>query len=250
MELDLGDAFKKPRKERQPRREHDAYMTLSPLVTAIVDRAMEAWIADGPKPFADPQRILEPSCGDGEFIRACLKKWPNAQVVGVDIRDEVRSTPAFSSTARFWSGDFLTFPLEMIAAFDLIIGNPPYSIYREFIAHALEGMRDGTFLAFLLPYGKLVGSLEAQAWWKTPLANGLTPARQIVVTPPICPRPSFTGQGTAATEYMLLVMRKGFDNGGRYDPIEWEKPAPRRGRPKKPVEAAAPVDPNDVFANL
>jgi hypothetical protein len=247
MELDLSAAFdKRPRqkKVREPRHEHDNYPTPAPLVEAIVERIAK-YAIDA------PTRILEPSCGDGEFVAALHKKWPNATVVGVDIRAEVREKIE-AIEAMFLNIDFLAIPRSSLRSPDLIITNPPFSLYREFVTHALEGMRDGAIFVLLQRLGHLVGSLEAQAWWQTPMANGITPARQIVSTPPIFPRPSFTGKGTDQTEYCLCIWQKGHDNGESYDPITWEKPASKRGRPRKVVEAPPlSIDaPGDFFANL
>jgi len=223
MELDLSQAFDKNRK-RAVRHEHDAYMTPPALVEAIVNRVAQY--------VANPTYIVEPACGDGEFVAAVRKKWPNAGIAAIDIRPEVG--PKITTIAdRFIASDFLKTPPAVGA--DLIIGNPPYSLHTEFIGHALNGMRDGATLAFLLRFNMLVGSRDTQEWWtrEMSLPGGLSPNRQIVNTLPIFPRPSFTGTGTDATEYMLAIFRKGFDNGGRFDPVKWDKPQVKRGRKPK-----------------
>jgi hypothetical protein len=80
--MDFGDVDrKKARKPREPRREHDAYMTPMPLVEAIV-ATVKLYVPN-------PARIIEPSCGDGEFIAALRKAYPEAAVGGIDIRPEV-----------------------------------------------------------------------------------------------------------------------------------------------------------------
>ena len=110
-------------------------------------------------------------------------------------------------------------------------------------------MQHGAILAFLLRINMLVGAEETQAWWTTPLSNDLSPNRQIVSTFPIHPRPSFTGTGTDATEYMLCVFRKGHDNVGVFDPVKWDKPRTPRGRRKRtetPTNGAPPT-PGDLF---
>ena len=226
MDIDFGDVVgkRKPRRPREPRREHDAYMTPMPLVEAIVARVATY--------APNAMRIIEPSCGDGEFVGAIRKAWPDAHIAAIDIRPEV-GEKIKALGAFFVAHDFLKLPLEGLSTADLILGNPPYSLHTEFITHALDGMSDGATLAFLLRFNMLVGSMATQEWWTTLRSNGLSPNRQIVDTLPIFPRPSFTGTGTDATEYMLAIFRKGFDNGGRFDPVKWAKPAPRRGRPRK-----------------
>jgi hypothetical protein len=225
MVIDLHDAFERPSDAKKPkavRRDHDAYMTPPTLVDSIV-KAFE---------HLQPARVLEPSCGEGEFVLAMRRTWPNAQIVGVDIRPEV-GPKIEASGAAFVASDFLLIPPSALAHADLIITNPPYSLIHDFIRHALNGMRNDARLVLLMRFGHLVGSLDAQAWWRTPLENGLTPARQIVRLMPVFPRPSFTGGGTDQTEYCVAVFLKGIDNGGLFDPITWDKPTVRRGRPRK-----------------
>jgi hypothetical protein len=236
--MNFSDESKKPRKVRTPRREHDAYMTPMPLVESIVATIAKKYVPG-------PARILEPSCGDGEFVNAAHRRWPDATIVGVDIREECRAAIVERMTGpKFLNADFLTIPTEALAVIDLILGNPPYALWERFVDHALRGMKDGATLAFLLRFNMLVGGAEkiavgdlsTQAWWTEPRANGLSPNRQIVDTLPIFPRPSFTGTGTDATEYMVAIFRKGFDNGGRFDPVRWDKPAAqKRGRKPKAV---------------
>lgn len=213
------------------RNAHDAYMTPEPLVASIVARV---------KHYApNAERILEPSCGTGEFLAALHRAYPEAQVIGVDIRPEVAEALKARGfgAASFFPGDFLEVPWKVIEQADLILTNPPFNLYRQFVEHALNGMKSSATLVLLSRFGHLVGSRESQAWWLTTLHNGLSPNRQIVDTLPIFPRPSFTANGgTDSQEYALVVFRKGFDNGGRFEPIVWDKPA--RERKAKPVEAA------------
>lgn len=225
--MDLSEGLGR-RKSRAIRREFDAYMTPAPLVEAIITRVSNELTVGSP-----PSRILEPSCGDGEFVSVLRRTWPDATIAGVDIRAEV-GAKITALGAHFVHSDFLTLPRESLATIDLIVSNPPYSLMREFITHALEGMQSGATLALLMRFGHLVGSFDMQSWWRMPLANGLMPIRQITATFPIFPRPSFTGSGTDATEYCLCMWRKDHDNGGPYDAITWDKPAPKRGRPRRP----------------
>lgn len=217
--MDFSDKPKRGRKTE--RREHDAYMTPTSLVEAIVKRV---------KVYAPNARnILEPSCGYGEFVAALRKEYPESTIVAVDIRGALAKPEGAS---HFVAIDFLTIPPADLAEIDLFATNPPFTLYGEFVEHMLNGAKDGATIALLSRFGHLVGSLDAQTWWMTPLANGMTPNRQIVDTLPIHPRPSFTGGGTDSQEYAIIIFRKGFDNGGRFEPIKWDKPE-TRGRPRK-----------------
>lgn len=260
--LSMDFSEKKPRKSRgegNGRREHDAYMTPMSLVESIVERIAQ-YVRPDSLASATPLRILEPSCGTGEFVSAAHRRWPNATVVGVDIRPEVADHfKVYASNVKFVCADFLKLDPATFAVVDLFLGNLPYAQITEFLGRMLDGAKEGATLAFLCRFGHLVGGVPSREWWLTPrrhavdaVGPSMTPNRQIVDTLPIFPRPSFTGGGTDATEYALIVMRKGFDNGGRFDPIRWEKPVTKRGRKSKASaingasDAAVEKDLNDV----
>src|SRR5207249_9257440 len=85
-----------------------------------------------------PSSILEPNCGSGSFVLACLESFPSAQtVIGVDISSSyvealqsllhLRPLPAY---ARVFHGDFYTTDwnrlLRKLADPLLVVGNPPW----------------------------------------------------------------------------------------------------------------------------
>lgn len=89
--------------------------------------------------------ILEPSCGDGVFIKALLKKIEFANLgelilCGVEKdKDELNKAKKYKSDLRingikssFYNQDFLDFSLKRKRKFDIIIGNPPY-IQKKYI---------------------------------------------------------------------------------------------------------------------
>jgi tRNA1(Val) A37 N6-methylase TrmN6 len=115
----------------------------------------------------DPKRILEPSCGTGEFIGDALQRYPMASITGVELNPELaESSRAKYKNAQIVHGDFLTFHDEQ---YDLIIGNPPYvacprvypqathrqsNLYVEFLYKCLtEHLSPGGTLAFVIPGG-------------------------------------------------------------------------------------------------
>lgn len=111
--------------------------------------------------------ILEPSCGTGEFISACIKAFPEVSIDAVEWNPTV-----FENTQKVFPdihhADFLTWSKT---GYDLIIGNPPYFVfskdavpatYREymvgrpnifgvFILHALSLLKPNGILAFVIP---------------------------------------------------------------------------------------------------
>ncbi len=111
-----------------------------------------------------PQRILEPSCGSGEFLND-VKKY-NANITAIEfnkkIYDEIKTQ---YSDMEVLNMDFLEYKNEQ--KFDLVIGNPPYfvttqknkncmngrgNIFVLFIYKCLtEHLTEGGMLAFVLP---------------------------------------------------------------------------------------------------
>ena len=70
-------------------------------------------------------RILENSCGSGEFIKSIFEKNSFVQIDGYDIEQSlVDICNKLYPTANVVCQDFLT--LEHSPIYDFVIGNPPY----------------------------------------------------------------------------------------------------------------------------
>lgn len=92
---------------------------------------MMARLFAGRRP-TEEMRILDPGCGDGEFIEGVIR-WcrandaPIPQVIGVELDPRRSRTAEMRFRAigqvRILNADFLSFESE---PFDLIVGNPPY----------------------------------------------------------------------------------------------------------------------------
>lgn len=102
---------------------------------ADVARFLTKWVLG-----RDPRTILEPSCGDGAFIRA-LEKQTNHEVnlTGVEINPEEAQKSILAANGLPWlktqviTTDFLSFALERLLAgttFEGALGNPPYIRYQ------------------------------------------------------------------------------------------------------------------------
>ena len=103
-----------------------------------------------PEPVADflmrwvlknnPKNILEPSCGDGVFIRALTNKLKRKiEFIGVELlkeeADKARDFAAKNNKidAKIHNEDFLEFSLKILESgrkYDSIVGNPPYIRYQ------------------------------------------------------------------------------------------------------------------------
>jgi len=90
----------------------------------------------------NPTDVLEPSSGDGAFVRALaqLDLDTLSSIVACELdqeearktEDAARALPA-STRAEVWAGDFLTWALERLerpGCFDGVVGNPPFIRYQ------------------------------------------------------------------------------------------------------------------------
>lgn len=79
--------------------------------------------------------VLEPSCGDGSFIRSAISKVGNPQnVIGVEL-DPVEAEKAREHGTDIINEDFFTFYSDAIQntrLFDVVVGNPPFIRSQNF----------------------------------------------------------------------------------------------------------------------
>ncbi len=133
-------------------------------------------------------RVLEPACGDARFLIAFAERYgTHHELVGIDIHPaSIQQAKARAPFAEIIEGDFLLW--EPGERFDLIIGNPPYGIigdashypihtlrhhketykrrfqtwqgkynlYGAFIEHAVNLLKPGGKLVFVVPVSWLV----------------------------------------------------------------------------------------------
>lgn len=117
-------------KKKRPRDPLDRYYTPGWAIEQCLDIVVPAVTL---KP---PTCILEPSAGDGAFIKQIRARYANAWIVANDLDPAVGPWPDASES---YEGNFLETAWQEV--FDtqcrLVIGNPPYILAREFIAEAL-----------------------------------------------------------------------------------------------------------------
>lgn len=136
---------------------------------------------------------LDPGAGNGAIIDAvnCVRQ--DVTWAAIDIRPEVEPY-IVGAGANFMAADFLTLGYDKTALkFDVIITNPPYSLAQGFIEKSLQM---ANHVAMLLRLNYLAGGKRVD------FMRAMPP--DVYVLPN---RPSFTGQGTDATEYAWFVWR-------------------------------------------
>lgn len=202
---------------RKPRRKHDAYPTVDDLAKAIVDRVGEI--------SSMPERIVEPTAGEGPFVRALRQRYgSDPQLVAIDmIADGYGEKCVASGATKFIQSDFLAITDAALAKVDLIVGNPPFKAAAAIVQKCVRAAPHA-IIAFLLPVGFLGATKtdtkglrrDAKFWRECPI--------QYVAA--LHPRPSFTGDGkTDRMEYALIGFGSEWSNlldGRRIgDPIVW-----------------------------
>lgn len=157
---------------RAVRKERDFYPTPEWAVKLLVKRLA----------LRSTDVFLEPARGDGviyNLFSAAQKKW-------AELADGV---------------DYLSNELDLSA--DVIVTNPPFLLFEEFIKAAIDrDLKPRGTVAMLLRVNALGSHMRYLFWSEYPPTHMLT----------LTPRPSFTDGGTDSSEYAWFI----WDYGGRY----------------------------------
>src|SRR5258708_667590 len=93
-----------------------------------VARTLVKWVITSPS-----QRLLDPSCGDGEFL-VCHRR-----AVGIDVdRGHTLKARARAPGALVHEGDFFLWASRTSERFDAAAGNPPFIRYQSFSGETRE----------------------------------------------------------------------------------------------------------------
>jgi methylase of polypeptide subunit release factors len=144
----LGDTFCFLRSAEQ-RRDQGATYTPRVLSEAMVQWACDQGLA--------PNRIVDPGAGSAEFLRVAAKKFPKAELIGIEL-DPVAALLAranlaaagLSDRSQIICADYRTVALPQTPGKTLFIGNPPYVRHHQLDA---EGKAWLTAEAKKLGYG-------------------------------------------------------------------------------------------------
>lgn len=185
------------------RRAHDVYPTPRELAAAALDMLAR----ELPSGYS-PRAILDPGAGEGVWGQCARFHWPQAQIIGVEIRP-LSCPPAYD----IWIvGDALTADLPPV---DLLIGNPPYALAEPLLRRTLPLLTPRGWACVLLRQSFHASQGRRAFWAEFPLALAAT----------VRPRPSFTGGGTDGAEYALFVWQaRGRQRGdARLTHLDWRK---------------------------
>lgn len=199
------------------RKKYGQFMTPKQLRERLLDQC-ELWPG---------VKVLDPSVGTGEFLKAVLKREPEAEVHGWDIDPQVLKVATESAPEAIleqrnaldpWLGDM----------FDLIVGNPPYfqmrtsreidarfgqvisgraNIFSLFFKVGLDVLKNGGRLAYVVP-----PSMNAGAYFNR-LREYIISVSDIEFLQICADQTLFED---ARTSVQLLVLRRGVPNSGRF----------------------------------
>ena len=198
------------------RRKLDAYYTPDELALAACRKLRALGVRPG--------TIIEPSVGQGAWVRGAREVWSGAPIFGVDVDPTAAGLAecdmAFVSDWPEWVAEVQhPAPPTNHGAGALVIGNPPYKHAREHVRAALDLAGANGTVAMLLRLSFLAPRKSLHLLWPTPDKPMTGPPFKYLI--PLTPRPSFTGRGTDAAEYAIFVWRLTVQQGVHVIPLVW-----------------------------
>ncbi|KKM93418.1 hypothetical protein LCGC14_1208500 [marine sediment metagenome] len=173
----------------------DFYPTPIELCRTFLLEVLPDYKVDGRESF-----VLDPGAGTGVWGDALVEIDDNVNITGIEIDSKLFCNPNYN---RWIVNDFISPDnYHLLHKYDLVIGNPPFYVARQFIEKSYGLLRDGGVMSFLLRLSFLESITRYNRFWPF-----YTPKYIYVSTR----RVSFTGNKKSnSTAYMLPVWIKGF----------------------------------------
>lgn len=174
-----------------------------------------------------PSLLVEPSAGNGVFVKHMREAWPETNIWAVELRDEKEAVTK-AGASFFQQGDWVDWVTYMagkwVTTVPLLIGNPPFSLAQAHLEAGFQHLPAWTNICFLLRYGFFGGRERTKTFWQ---AKGGQYLKAII---PLAPRPSFVKGKNDNSEYAVFIWEVGYMGTAQVMPhILWEK----RVRPLK-----------------
>ncbi|WP_113923566.1 Eco57I restriction-modification methylase domain-containing protein [Cognataquiflexum aquatile] len=137
--------------EASPEKLRGGFYTPEPIAEFILQ-----WGINGSIDFD----ILEPSCGDGIFLKQLQKqklKYKSVTAVEFDEQEADKADSIILENKKVFCADFHTYCNSTLQRFDLIVGNPPYIRYQFFDRQQQIEAND-IFIKAGLKYSKLTNA--------------------------------------------------------------------------------------------
>ena len=152
-------------------------------------------------------KVLEPSAGCGNICRAIKDRYPDTYIVANEIRKE-ENVNLTQCADEIHNLDFLQFRNNMNnnEEYDLIIGNPPFSLAQEFLEKCFEIASDKTDIVMLLRLAFLESRKRYDFWQNHPVSKVYI----------LSERPCFINGRSDATAYCFMVWGKRYNEQGIY----------------------------------
>ncbi|WP_137743416.1 hypothetical protein [Robertmurraya siralis] len=145
--------------------------------------------------------ILEPSAGNGNFIRSIRNNGYINNVIANELRTEEINNLLNSGANIVTNMDYLSDEFEIPnidnKKVETVIGNPPFSLAKEFLEVTFNRFPNAEII-MLLRLAFLESKKRYDFWKKHPVSKLYV----------LSERPSFTGRGTDATAYCFMVWNK------------------------------------------
>ena len=148
--------------------------------------------------------VVEPSAGDGAFVRPLRELWSTRPLWAVDPFCNIKKLEE-AGADRVFKEDWVKWvENDGTCGPTLVAGNPPFNLAQEHISAGLDHLMPKSHICFLLKLNFFGGRERESTFWRQGQLKHLVP---------ILPRPSFVKGAKSSTdfnEYGLFIWEVGY----------------------------------------